>query len=162
MTRLIKNLANNRKVVFDSGKFDNWCVYVVEVDGSRNAPSDTKYFSDLQKISSHYTGSKVYNDFVRIYEVTSRNIDESVLTLIEEIAETYSDSDKKIMEQWFTVIYAGMIAEENKAYTKLSKRVKRLGMYQTLVLNMPATEAANYSRGKKWRELNATMQKYGF
>lgn len=55
-----------------------------------------------------------------------------------------------------------MIAEENKLNAILKKRIKRLGMYQVLVQNYPPSVAANYSKGKKWRELDALMVHYGF
>jgi hypothetical protein len=66
------------------------------------------------------------------------------------------------VEQWFTVLYAGMIAEENKQNAILKKRVKRLGMHQVLMLNMPSSVAAKFSYGKKWRDLDAIMRPYGF
>ena len=162
MTRLIKQLQNNRSVIFDSGKFDDWCVYVVESNGSKKAPFDETYFSDLHQISQKYPNNKVYNDFVMIYERTTRTIDHGVLTLIDEIVATYNHEDKIIIEQWLTVIYAGMIAEENKENAILKKRVKRLGMHQVLMLNMPASEATKFSYGRKWRELDAIMRPLGF
>lgn len=114
MAKQIKQLQNNRSVVFDTGKFDDWCVYVVESDGSMKAPFDETYFSDLYNISHRYTQNKVYDDFVSIYERTTKSIDPSVLNLIDEIVYTYRPEDRILVEQWFTVIYAGMIAEENK------------------------------------------------
>jgi len=83
------------------------------------------------------------------------------LDKITEIASSYGD-DKIIMDIWFTVIYAGMVAEENKKNAILKKRVKRLGMYQVLIENQSPDFAANFSKGKKWRELDALMKKYGF
>ncbi len=162
MPTLVKELFYNRKVVFDKGKFDDWCVYVVENNGSKKAPFDETYFNDLHVISKKYPEDKVYNDFVLIYEKTGKNIDSHVLSLIDNIVQSYNSEDKKIVEQWLTVIYAGMIAEENKAYAILKKRVKRLGMHQVLVLNMPAKIAAQFSYGKKWRELDETMKQLGF
>ena len=162
MSRLVKQLQNNRTVIFDSGKFDNWCVYVVESNGSKKAPFDETYFSDLYHISQKYTNNKVYNDFVLIYERTTRTIDHGVISLIDEIVTTYNHTDKIIIEQWLTVIYAGMIAEENKVNAILKKRVKRLGMHQVLILNMPARDAAKFSYGKKWRDLDAVMRPLGF
>lgn len=162
MPRLIKQLQNNRSVIFDSGKFDDWCVYVVESNGSKKAPFDETYFSDLYNISQQYPANKVYNDFVLIYERTTRTIDNGIVTLIDQIVGTYNHSDKIIVEQWLTVIYAGMIAEENKENAILKKRVKRLGMHQVLILNMPAREAAKFSYGKKWRDLDAIMRPLGF
>ena len=51
MTRLVKNIRNSQKVVFDKGKFDDWCVYIVNVDGNKKAPFDIEYFKDLKFIS---------------------------------------------------------------------------------------------------------------
>ena len=64
MATLIKTLKNDRQVIFDSGSFDAWCVYVVETNGNRNAPRDNNYFSDLQDIAKRYPDNKVYDDFV--------------------------------------------------------------------------------------------------
>ena len=55
-----------------------------------------------------------------------------------------------------------MIAEENKENALLKKRIKRLGMYQGLVLDHPADKTAMFSYGKKWKELDAIMKQYGF
>ena len=162
MSALVKNLRNNRTVVFDTGKFDNWCVYVVENNGYRIAPLDKVYFEELYNISKKYPANKVYNDFVSIYNITTKDIDSRALVLIDKIVETYKDEDKITVEQWFAVIYAGMIAEENKEKAVLKKRIKRLGMYQVLVLAYPANEAARFSKGKKWKELDALMKTYGF
>lgn len=161
-SRLIKQLQNNRTVIFDKGKFDEWCVYVVESNGARKAPSDEIYFSDLQEISRKYIPNKVYNDFTKIYNRTTNLIEPDVLNLIDEIVKTYNQEDKIIVEQWLTVIYAGMIAEENKEFAILKKRVKRLGIHQVLILNMTAKEAAKFSYNKKWRELDTIMRTHGF
>lgn len=162
MSRLIKNLKNNRKVIFDRGNFDEWCVYVVEKNGIRHAPFDKTYFSDLQRLSGKYPKEKIYNDFVQIYENTSQTIDSNVCQLIDKLVESYDDTDKILIEQWFAVLYAGMIAEENKQGAILKKRIKRLGMYQILVLNEEPEYAANFSKGKKWRDLDILMKKFGF
>ena len=66
MSRIIKQLVNNRQVIFDSGSFDDWCVYVVEENGSKKAPFDAEYFTDLKNISEHYELDKVYNNFIEI------------------------------------------------------------------------------------------------
>lgn len=162
MSRLIKNLKNQRRVIFDQGKFDNWCVYVVENNGRKKAPFDVTYFTDLKEVSNHYNNRKIYQDFVSIYNLTSITIDPNVSALIDTIVGTYQNQHQVLIEQWFTVIYAGMIAEENKARAILKKRVKRLGMHQVLILNMPAAEAAKFSTGKKWRDLDTLMKSYGF
>ena len=162
MARLVKQLQKNRWVIFDKGAFDNWCVFVVESNGFKKAPHDETYFNELHQISQKYPYNKVYNDFVSVYNRTTRTIDSKVLALIDQIVKNYNNEDKLIIEQWFTVIYAGMIAEENKENAILKKRIKRLGMHQVLLLNMPAKKAAMFSKGKKWRDLDAIMKYLGF
>lgn len=162
MARLIKNLKNDRQVIFDTGNFDDWCVYVVESNGIKKAPYDVTYFGDLKNISEHYEEDKVYNDFVEIYNKTSKSIDQNILSLIDKLVSTYKEEHQVLIEQWFAVIYAGMIAEENKQYAILKKRIKRLGMHQTLKLGYEPKVAANFSKEKKWRDLDTIMKPYGF
>ncbi|MEA3443402.1 MAG: hypothetical protein U9R19_01605 [Bacteroidota bacterium] len=161
MERLVKILAQNCKVVFDKGKFDHWCVYFIDGNGNKNAPYDVKYFAELKQISDYYGSDKVYNDFLEIYNLTNKEIDEAVLILIDKIITSYELQHQFDVEKWFSVIYAGMIAEENKDFAILKKRIKRLGMYQVLVENMAPAKAANFSRGKKWRELDELMKQKG-
>jgi hypothetical protein len=83
------------------------------------------------------------------------------LNLTGTLAAKYGEDAEEI-EIWLTVIYAGMIAEENKAHAVLGKRIKRLGMYQVLIEKLSPDYAANFSKGKKWRELDAVMKGKGF
>lgn len=159
--RLIKNLINNRKVIFDQGKFDDWCVYVVESNGTKKAPYDVDYFTDLQNVSRLYPQHKVYNDFLEIYTKTNHTINMDVLGFINNIVFSYQPQHRAMIEQWFTVIYAGMIAEENKKFAILKKRIKHLGMYQILIQNLQPEFAAKFSYGKKWRELDTIMTPLG-
>ena len=162
MCTLIKNLRNKKRIIFDAGQFDNWCVYVLEADGTRIAPRDSTYFTELQRINQGYPNNKIYTDFIRIYNRTTCDIDEGVLRLIDEIVATYNEGDQISMEKWFTVIYGGMIAEEKKEGAILKKRIKRLGMYQVLIQKMNPEDAANFSRGRTVKELSPLMKSYGF
>ncbi len=158
--RIIKNLLNNRMVTFDKGKFDEWCVYTVEENGTKRAPFDIDYFTDLKRLNNKYGSNKVYHDFLQIYNATGKNIDTDVLDIIDRIVTTYDTEDQVLAEQWFTVIYAGMIAEEKKAYAVLKKRVKHLGIHQCLIQDFEPATAANFSKGKKWRELDMIMKPF--
>jgi transcription initiation factor IIF auxiliary subunit len=162
MAQLVKKLQNNRSVLFDKGKFDDWCVYLVESNGVKKAPFDQTYFHELYTLSLHYPMNKVYDDFILIYDQTTKSIELSVVSLIDEIVKTYSIEHQVLVEQWMTVLYAGMIAEENKQFAILKKRVKRLGMYQVFALQMPAMEAAKFSTNKNWKDLDEIMKGYGF
>lgn len=55
-----------------------------------------------------------------------------------------------------------MIAEENKDYAILKKRIKRLGMHQILIEKISPEKASNFSRGRNWRELDKICKEYGF
>lgn len=161
MSLLIKNVRNRNTVEFDKGLFDEWCVYLTRPALPRYAPRDSEYFSKLQQLGNRYGHQKIYNDFVRYYTPTSKTIDTRVLRLITEITNDYGQ-DAEEMDVWFTVIYAGMVAEENKAFAVLKKRMKRLGMHQVLVEGLDAACAAQFSKGKKWRELDGWMRQRGF
>lgn len=80
---------------------------------------------------------------------------------IEECSANYGNDALEI-NILFTILYAGMVAEENKVNTKLGKRIKRLGMYQISLEDMSAQQAANYSRGMSWREIARECANRGF
>lgn len=161
MPTLIKNVRNGNVIEFDSGKFDAWCVYLKRPNKLRYPPLDTEYFSKLKVLGSSHGSQKIYDDFVRFYTPTSKNIDNNVLNLITEIADGYGNDAEEI-DIWFSVVYAGMIAEENKQFAVLKKRIKRLGMHQVLIEGLEPNYAANFSKGKKWRELDGVMREKGF
>jgi hypothetical protein len=161
MPQLIKNVRNRNTIEFDRGSFDNWCVYLKRLGQPRYAPRDTEYFSKLKHLGYTHTHQKIYNDFVSYYNLTNAVIDVNVLNLITTIANAYG-RDAEEIDIWFSVIYAGMVAEENKANAILKKRIKRLGMHQVLIEGLDANYAANFSKGKNWRELHEIMKQRGF
>lgn len=161
MATLIKNVQERNIVEFDRGTFDDWCVFLTRPAQLRYAPKDTEYFSFFIDLASRHGTLKVYNDFIRIYNSTKTSIDEPILKLITQIANTYNGEAEEV-DIWFTIIYSGMVAEENKQYAILKKRVKRLGIHQILFNVLSPYEAANFARGKKWRELDVIMKSLGF
>lgn len=161
MPTLIKNVRNRNRIEFDKGSFDAWCVYLTRPGQARYAPRDTEYFAKLKQLGNIHGHQRIYRDFVAYYSVADKNIDINVLNLITQLADGYG-IDAEEMDIWFTVIYAGMVAEENKANAVLKKRVKRLGMHQVLLEGLDASYAADFSRGKKWRELDDLMKLKGF
>ena len=160
MPVLIKKISNSI-IEFDNSSFDQWCVYLTRPGSQRYAPKDIEYFSRLQQLGIIYGPAKIFNDFIRFYSSTGKNLDEKIVSFISVISENYGDDAEEI-DIWFTIIYAGMIAEENKNNAILKKRVKRLGMQQVLLEGRSAEYAANFSKGKKWQELDEIMKKKGF
>lgn len=161
MPRKINNFSNGGFIEFDSGCFDEWCVFVTKPGGERFAPTDANYFSRLKILAEKYGHQKIYDDFVVVFNRTTKNIDLNVFEIIAALGKSYG-CDALEMEIWLNVLYAGMIAEENKENAILKKRIKRLGMYQVLIENIPPEKAAIFSKGKKWRELDELMQLKGF
>jgi hypothetical protein len=161
MPRKLNSFSSGGFIEFDSGCFDDWCVFVSKPGTKRFAPSDVEYFRRLKEIGEKSGPQKIYDDFVVIYNRTSKNIDPKVFDLIFSLSKFYNE-DSQEMEQWFSVLYAGMIAEENKDGAILKKRIKRLGVHQVLIDGIAPNKAAVFSKGKKWRELDEIMKAKGF
>ena len=161
MPRKIYQFSNGGSIEFDTGNFDDWCVFVTRPNGERFAPTDIQYFKRLAKLGAKHGHQHIYDDFVVVYNRTGQEIDPSIPPLIAGLSRFYNN-DALEMEIWLNVLYAGMIAEENKEKAILKKRVKRLGMHQLLIERMKPEEAAVFSRGKKWRELDKLMKSKGF
>ncbi len=161
MPKHIKTISDGSIIEYDKGSFDDWCVYLTRKGQSRYAPRDVEYFTILKNLGEIYGCQKIYEDFVKLYGVTTKKISQNILRGITRLASAYGRHAKE-MDTWFTVIYAGMVAEENKENAVLKKRIKRLGMYQVLVEGRPPEYAATFSKGKQWRELDKVMKPLGF
>ena len=156
MERIVASIDKSTKIVFDTGKFDNWCVYIID-DHKKYAPKDLEYFTEIQFIAKSYPSNKVYTDFLKFYRHTTAEVNPIIIDLIKEISYSYIAEHQFIILKWFTVIYAGMVAEENKEKAILKKRIKHLGIYQLLVEGLKPEVATNFSKGKSWKELNKLM-----
>lgn len=159
--------SENEKVAlyFGKGSFDNWCIHVIS--GNKRwmrFPTDVWYFRIVRQWSKERSAKAIYDDFVRIYDATTAGAkyDDTapVIQLIKEISWNHRD-DFEACVVW-TILYMGMIAEENKDGAILKKRIKRLGMHQVLIDNIPPTAAANFSRGKAVGDLTLECHRRGF
>lgn len=159
--RVVKEFSDGSSLEYDRGKFDDWCVYERTPEGVRSAPRDTDYFRALDEFAAEIGSETVYSDFVRLYEVTAGEIADSTLVLIDEISKGYGSSGSEAAKTYAT-LYMGMVAEEQKSYTKLGKRVKRLGVHKLLIEGEPVEVAAHFMRGKKWQEIAALCEERGF
>ncbi|HKI90151.1 MAG TPA: hypothetical protein VKA38_14070 [Draconibacterium sp.] len=161
MPQKLNQFSNGGSIEFDKGSFDEWCVYITKPNGERIAPSDVQYFSRLKKLGNKYGAQKIHDDFVVIYNRTTAKPNPDVFRLISILSKFY-DTDVLEMEIWFNVLYAGMIAEENKEKAILKKRVKRLGIHQVLIDGIEPEVAAGFSKGIKWQQLDRLMKAKGF
>jgi hypothetical protein len=160
-TRPIRTFANGDSLEYDTGVFDNWCTYLCKTDGTRNPPRDADYFSTLAELGKMYGPQRVYSDVRKIYVLTGKEINEKVFGYISLVSREYPDDSLKV-EILFTILYAAFISEENKAKTKLGKRIKFLGIHQILIDGMNPEIAANFSKGMAWREISKLCDERGF
>ena len=97
----------------------------------------------------------------RVYNWTGKQPSQDVLNRISTLSASYGDNALAV-DVVFTILYMAMIAEERKAYTKLGKRIKRLGIHALLIENVPVNSAANFMRGMGWREIDNLCRQRGF
>ncbi len=161
MKRHFKTLSDGSLIEFDRGQFDDWCVYLTVPGAQRFAPRDAWYFEELQRLAQVHGAYRLYEDFVRIYERTGDQAHAGVLAWITGLSAAYG-GDALQVDRLLTILYAGMVAEENKVRGPLGKRIKRLGIYQALIEGLPAEVAANYSRDVDARRLDRECALRGF
>lgn len=162
MNRIVKTFKDNSYLMFDKGKIDDWCVYVVNSNGERYAPKDIDYLNDLRILSNKYGYNKVYTDFVVIYELTTKIVVQSTLDTIEKISSSYNLEDTLHVNKLFTILYMTMISEENYPNTRLGRKIKRLAIYEILVNNNDVYYSANFMKGMNWRKINELCKIRGF
>lgn len=160
--KVIKQIGNRYTIGYDRGSFDDWCVYVVEPNGRKFAPRDVQYFSFFQKLANEFTRERVYADFISIYDAVTGVIETATLEQITSISKAYGSKIADEVEMNFTVIYAGMVAERNKKGTILKERIKRLGFHQAVIDGESPSYAANFSRGKRAKEIASVCESKGF
>lgn len=159
--RLIARLADGAVLEFGPGNFDEWCVFLTRPGEPSVAPSDRDYFAELRALAARHGNYRLYEDFSQVFDRTGTAVEEAVLRLIATLAAGYR-RDAADAERLLAILYAGMVAEENKVGAKLKKRIKRLGVHQVLIEGVPPEVAADFSRGRPWQELDEACQRRGF
>lgn len=161
MGQRLKTFADGSFLEYDQGNFDKWCVYLTDAHGSRRALRDVDYFSKLQRYNQRIRNGVIYEDFIKVYDMVGKVPNLAHMEQITELTRHYG-GDAVPLDIIFSLLYMAMISEENREHTKLGKRIKRLGMYQMLALEMTPREAADYSRGMGWRDIDKLCKEYGF
>ena len=163
------NFPDGSFVFHACGAKDDWCVYYKGGKGPDFkviVPLDRQYFKSVVELGVKYGANKVYDDFVKIYNLTTDKFDENVIKVIWELSTSYVGSELRV-KKVFAILYLAMISEfyyvtRKGEPSKLNKRVKRLGMHQVLFRGLDPKEAANFSRHKSYEEINALCEEYGF
>jgi hypothetical protein len=166
MSDLIKLFSDGSTLEYDRGSFDDWCVYLTRPGKQRFPPLDVHYFAVAVQLGNKYTNEAVYSDFIQIYSLVRQEklISTNGHKLVDALCDQYEDSDVIRFQILYTILYAAMVAEERKAYTKLGAKIKRLGIHQILMDSPPLNieDAASFSRGKGWRAIDSECAKRGF
>lgn len=146
--KIVKTFEDNSKVGFDSGKFDDWCVYYIYPNGSRKAPRDVDYFSFIKRLDESYGSDIVYNLIYEIFKKTTNKVDMQILEYITQQCKIKFGSQSLEADKNITFIYLGMIAEENKKNAVVKKRIKILGIHYLLKEHKSVEESATCLCGK--------------
>ncbi|MFB3852854.1 MAG: hypothetical protein ACE148_03405 [Vicinamibacterales bacterium] len=158
---VLKTFADGSVLEYARGAFDDHCVYLTRPGTPRHPPRDTQYFATLSQLAAQHGVERVYADFQALYDGTTSEVQDSVFERIHQLAQHYG-KDALEVEVLFSVLYVAMVAEERRAFTKLGKRVKRLGVHQLLIEGFEVNAAANFSRKMRWREIAAECERRGF
>jgi hypothetical protein len=151
---------------FGQGTFDDWCVFLkTTAAGYEKVPTDAWYFGVLRHWAQYLVADYIYYDFIKIYDTVAPgpahlSVTAPTINLIERLSFAYPDYEQACVI--WTILYMGMIAEENKAGKILGKRIKRLGVYQVLIEGLEPVHAANFSRGRSTLELAPYCNERGF
>ena len=157
--------VGGKTLYFSDGKKDEWCVYVDNNDGKRpKPPCDKDYFMTLLNFSLKYGRNRMYNDFIMVYNMTTKNYSIDVVNKIIEMSKKYDYDDSDEIAVLFTTLYMTMISEENYKNTRLGKRIKRLGVYQVLMEGLDPACAAKYTLQFPggWRAISLLCEERGF
>lgn len=161
MGQIIKRFPDGSFLEYDRGSFDDWCVYLTDASGNRKPPHDTDYFSQLKILANKFGAEKVYGDYVKVYNITGKQVNNEDLRSIRILAESYGTNALQV-DKIFSILYMAMIAEERKAGTRLGKRIKRLGIHKLLIENTSVRDSANFMRGMGWRDIARLCEERGF
>lgn len=164
MEKIVKKFSDGLGLKFGKGNSDEWCVYYVQPDGTTTAPKNESYFLDLKNLSYRYNPDRIYSDFVKVYDLTKKEVDGRVFDEISRIAEGYNRNrrDPLEVEKLFSVLSMSMTAEENMKDTMLGKRVKRMGVYALLKEGSTHFRAAHFMEDMRWYEIDELCRERGF
>ena len=139
---------NTKLIGFCRGRIDDWCILFqcLEADGMwhRYAPRDKYYFNQLALLAQQYQmglhPEKVWNHMMWLFyrmQNTRRMVDPDVMQEIFTLCRSEYGNLYAMALECFTLIYYGMIAEENKAFSKAGREIKMNGIHKVLMERIP-------------------------
>lgn len=161
MSRKIRDFNDGIYIEYSNGSFDSWLVSICAPDGTKIPPKDEDYFNALISLAKIKTNKEVYDDFVLVYDLAEDDVKDADFKTIDLISSGYG-AQSLYANKVFSILYATMIAENNRKNTRLKKRIKRLGVHMLLIENVSPHDAAIYSYHKHFPELSEDCEKRGF
>lgn len=161
MSRRIRDFSDGTYIEFSTGGFDSWLVSIFAPDGRKASPKDEDYFNALVSLAKIKTNKEVYDDFIIVYDLAGDDVNANDFITIDSISNSYG-TKSLYASKVFSILYATMIAENNRKNAKLKKRIKRLGVHMLLIENVSPHNAAIYSYEKHIPELSKDCENRGF
>ena len=150
------------EIFFNEGEKDIWKVSFLDKNGKYWSPRDVDYFTELYSLAERYGFEFTYAVFLyvcySVYPCNWNGTDRIRFEKVCKIADAHFEEDT--LKLWMT-LYMTMVAEENKANTKLGKTIKNLAVYKILMLGEDIHKVAYSMWGKGWMILDDEMKKYG-
>ena len=146
----LKMFKDNTLLLYDRGSFDEFRVSFYDNKlRYRSSPHDAQFFTFFLKMGDH---EKVWRMIVQLASQIDKHTEFQNI-ILPQLSGSLAE------EKVFSALAAAMMAEEKKAKTKLGKRVKLLGCHQVLIQGISPRVAANWSRGKPWKEIAVECEK---
>lgn len=145
----LKTFPDETVLVYDKGKFDDYRVSFYKDGTHLLSPTDAQFF---KFVLGRNNNDESWEHIKQIAAQIDKDTEFSSVILPSSSIEE---------DKMYSAYAAAVISEERKKYSKLGKRIKLLGYYQVLILGYKPYEAANWSRGKKWTEINEECERYG-
>lgn len=157
---LITAFDDSTYLCFTRGAFDSWRVTFLDSEGKQlYSPKDTAFFDYFLSLTEYgNTEQEIFNIIKKMSKKIVKDMDTEFDHLKEEIYNyavelNIPESEQLRFEKAMMSILAAMLSEEQKAFTRLGKKLKLLGLHQVLIGKMEPREAASWSRGKPWRDI---------
>lgn len=128
-------------------------------------PHDSWYFNILRELTYKYDKDVLWEYFITLYnsipQMRDIHPERDMVGIINRICLHYSEKNIRTV---FDILTLAMIAENNKLLpypSKLGKKLKALGVYQSIFSDMSMHEITHFSKGKTWRDIDSYMKKIG-
>lgn len=161
---------------FAHGCFDDYMVVFCQAHHRPVALRDAACLGRLAQLGDLAGNQVVYHFFAIAFELVTANVAQAPtgpavsrpadLKVLKRLSNYFADlSDDAryqplAVKKLFDYFYFAMLAECYHPYTQLYHRIKRLAVYQVLILGMSAADASVFSRGRSVAELDRIMTGY--